>query len=151
MGSKRDELLGIIQIDNVFDLINYVSELNAGIRERNKILPPDKREKELNLSYILKRYEKMKRKEEIAEFREKHECKYCLYFDKPRRCMAADNCPIENEFDWKIKEEKRYIQCPRYEIEGPCPYGNEVGTCFGYCARDIVKEMKTKKVVTNEG
>ena len=26
-----------------------------------------------------------------------------------------------------------------------CPYGNDVGTCFGYCWKEILNEFKEKK------
>lgn len=133
-----------IKIDNMFDLITYVTELNADIRKRNKKLPADKHEKELNLSYILKRYEKLRRKEEIDQFREEHECKYCLYFEKPRRCMAVDRCPMDEETVLKKTEEKVGIKCPKYSGDKRCPYSNEAGTCFGFCTRDILEEFKNR-------
>ena len=28
---------------------------------------------------------------------------------------------------------------------GNCPYSNEVGTCFGFCMKDILKEQRERK------
>ena len=146
MGVKNNELKNI---ENVFDLIVYVSELNADIRKRNEQFPKGKQENELNLSYILKRYEMIKKKEEIAEFRELHECKYCMYFDKPRRCMAIDTCPIEGDFpNAKKADERPILKCPRYDKDAPCPYGNEAGTCFGFCTKEVIEEMKMKRMAS---
>ncbi|MBP3234956.1 MAG: hypothetical protein J6M65_11115 [Eubacterium sp.] len=142
MGVKQNDLKNI---DNIFDLITYVTELNNEIRQRNLENPDGKQEKELNLSYILKRYEKIKKKEEIKQFRELHECKYCLYFDKPRRCMAIDSCPIEGEFETSKKEEKPVLKCPKYDQDKTCPYANETGTCFGYCVKEVMKEIKKNR------
>ena len=146
MGVKNNELKNI---DNVFDLIMYVSELNADIRKRNEHFPKEKHEKELNLSYILKRYERIKKKEEIAEFRALHECKYCLYFEKPRRCMAIDTCPIEGDFPGsKQPDEKPVLKCPKYNQDVPCPYGNESGTCFGFCTKKVLEELKKSRTAS---
>ncbi len=142
MGVKQNDLKNI---DNIFDLISYVTELNMEIRKRNEECPDGEQEKELNLSYILKRYEKIKKQEEIQQFRELHECRYCLYFDKPRRCMAIDTCPIEGEFPNLKKPEKPKLRCPKYNHEKSCPYGNDVGTCFGFCAKEAMEEIKKAK------
>lgn len=142
MGVKKNDLK---QIENIFDLIKYVAELNAEIRQRNKERTDGKKEKELNLSYILKRYEKIRKQEEIAAFRELHECKYCLYFEKPRRCMAIDTCPIEGDFPNAKSDEKPVLRCPKYDKDSPCPYGNEVGTCFGFCTKKVIEDMKKKR------
>lgn len=147
MGVKRDDRFKDLNIEDKLDLIVYVTQLNAEIREKNKTLPKEEKEKELNLSYILKRYEKIKKKDEIKNFREDHDCKYCLYFEEPRRCMAVKHCPLDDvsKSDYRdVYEERKYITCPKYDKYKPCPYGNEVGNCFGYCARDIVKEIKQK-------
>ena len=77
------------------------------------------------------------------EFRKKHECKSCLYYSKFRTCIATLKCPLEMEIS-VIKKKK----CPMDE-DGLCPYGNDVGTCFGYCIRTILKEYK-ERVRRNE-
>ena len=34
--------------------------------------------------------------------------------------------------------------CHKDEI-GNCPYGNDVGTCFGFCMRAILQEQRERK------
>lgn len=150
MGVTIDEKLKDIKIDNIYDLILCVSEINEDIREQNKTRKSDEQEKELNLNYILNRYEKIKRKDEIKEFRELHECKYCLYFEKPRKCLAINRCPLDEGELWKLEgKKKNYLKCPKYDKNQPCLYANEVGTCFGFCALDILREIKKHKAGDN--
>ncbi len=35
-------------------------------------------------------------------------------------------------------------KCPKDTI-GNCPYGNDVGTCFGFCWQEILKEFRAKR------
>jgi hypothetical protein len=48
------------------------------------------------------------------------------------KCYIAKFCPVIEE---KITREK----CSK-DKEGNCPYGNEVGTCFGYCWKELLSK-----------
>ena len=88
------------------------------------------------------------RREEIREeFRRKHDCESCLYFKRPKRCPAEKACPL----DGKMSEGMIFaaIGCPK-DTEGGCPYGNSAGTCFGFCIKRILKEMRRAKEKRNE-
>lgn len=74
------------------------------------------------------------------EFRKKHNCKSCLYYSKTRRCIAELVCPLE--IDAEVLEKVR--TCPLEET-GICPYKNGVGTCFGFCLKQLIKEQKEGK------
>ena len=74
------------------------------------------------------------------EFRKKHNCKSCLYYSKTRKCSAELICPLE--IDAKLAVKLR--TCPLDE-SGTCPYGNEAGTCFGFCIKQILQEQKEGK------
>ena len=59
-------------------------------------------------------------------------------------CMKfrIDDKSAGKEFEEKKNVEK--IKCPK-DKEGNCPYGNEVGTCFGFCMQKIVNEFKEER------
>lgn len=74
------------------------------------------------------------------EFRKKHNCKSCLYYSKMQRCIAEQICPLEIDIDI----ETRRRTCPLDE-KGTCPYRNELGTCFGFCMKAILREQEERK------
>lgn len=84
-------------------------------------------------------------KEEKA-FREKYNCRNCSYYKKPRRCFAEKICPLEEgEIPRLVNKIKSKLpKCPKDKV-GDCPYGNENGTCFGFCWLDILKEYRERK------
>lgn len=81
-------------------------------------------------------------KEAVREYRRIHECKYCPYYERPRRCEGELHCLIEQELRKEENRSKKQNKkpCPHDE-EGGCPYANESGTCFGFCLQKILKEM----------
>lgn len=81
------------------------------------------------------------------EFRERHDCGNCLYFQRPRKCPAETVCPIETDLSHGMV--RAAIGCPK-DMEGGCPYGNSAGTCFGFCIKRILKEMRRAKEKRNE-
>ena len=74
------------------------------------------------------------------EFLKKHNCKSCLYYSKTRKCSAELICPLE--IDAKLAVKLR--ACPLDE-SGTCPYGNEAGTCFGFCYKLLMVEQNERK------
>ena len=48
---------------------------------------------------------------------------------------------LEVREDIKERESVEKTRCPK-DKEGNCPYGNEVGICFGFCMQKSVKEFK---------
>ena len=76
---------------------------------------------------------------DVKKFRKKHNCKSCLYYRRMKKCEAIGRCPLEI-IDIEKKEKKT---CPLDEI-GNCPYQNASGTCFGFCIRKLLQEMKTR-------
>jgi hypothetical protein len=126
---------------NEKELIQYVQKLNNEIEVKNKTRPPLEQEELYDINMVLKGFYQIQRKDEIKAFREIHECKFCLYFDKPRKCKAKDSCPLEKgvEIEKPIKAKK----CIRDEA-GNCPYGRAIEVCIGYCINDMVKEHRKK-------
>lgn len=43
-----------------------------------------------------------------------------------------------------MRQMEHRVSCPQDET-GDCPYGNDVGTCWGFCMRDILKEQRERK------
>ena len=133
-----------MKVESKQDLIKLVKRMNEDIEFKNITRPDNDKLEVLDLDYILKRYRTIKYNDDLKAFRKNHDCHYCLYFEKPRRCEAKKKCPLDsgNEFDEKEIVEK--IKCPK-DKEGNCPYGNEVGTCFGFCMQKIVNEFKEER------
>lgn len=76
----------------------------------------------------------------IKKFRKKHNCKSCLCHTKMKRCLAELVCPLDEDDKTKLTRKS----CPLDE-DGTCPYKNEVGTCFGFCMKKVVKEHEERK------
>lgn len=74
------------------------------------------------------------------EFRKKHNCKSCLYYAKTKRCRAELVCPLDREYRIEVIK----ISCP-LDVDGTCPYKNELGTCFGFCMKEIMREHEERK------
>ncbi len=77
-------------------------------------------------------------------FRKFHDCEYCHYYQKQRKCYAANRCPLEaGEFQKKEMVKQQF--CPK-DKERKCPFGNDAKTCFGFCWKEILSEFhKSKK------
>ncbi len=91
---------------------------------------------------MVRLYRKMMRRLKINEFRATYDCRHCYYFQQ-RLCKATEHCLME---DMALAEDEKddTARCLG-DTEGDCPYGNEVGTCFGFCMRDILAEMRERK------
>ena len=133
-----------VEIENKEQFMELVKQLNLDIAFRNTTRSGAEKEPLLNLEYLLKRYHKIKAREEKNALRKLHDCDYCLYYEKPRRCYATKQCPMEMEKRIMKKEEVKQPTCQR-DKEGNCPYGNAVGTCFGFCFQEILAEFHGNK------
>jgi len=125
------------------DLIDLVQKINDDIEFQNLINKDGEKKELLDVKYLLKRYRTIKRRDSVKEFRLKHDCANCLYYEKPRRCEARDYCFLDED-DMVEPEVSVKVKCHK-DKEGNCPYGNEVGTCFGFCLRKILEEHQDKK------
>lgn len=131
-----------IKINSKEELIALVNEINVDIEFANITRPKDEQEKPLDLDYILKRYKGIEARNYTKRFKEKHDCKNCFYYKRPRRCFETLRCPLDDVLLDKSHAKK--IKYPK-NCEGNCLYGNEVGTCFGFCYKKILKEIKEAK------
>lgn len=122
--------------------IGMIDSINLKIKISNKGKPKSEQEEYLNKEYLLNRYRKIRRKQEIQEFRELHECKYCTRYRGTDSCKAVDRCPFDDEYHADYKVEDRY--CSKHP-DGRCPYAGENGTCVGFCMLDILNVMGKQK------
>lgn len=87
----------------------------------------------------------------LREFRSTHDCKCCMYYQTDK-CKADMQCYLEKT----ERNEHSALQAMRIKKgcltkEGKeCPYGNEVGTCFGFCMIKILEEMKENETKQEE-
>lgn len=63
-------------------------------------------------------------------------------FDMNERCPVKKHCPMDDEKEPKGFPKK--FRCPRDSV-GNCPYGNEVGTCFGPCWLKVLEEHRKRR------
>ena len=76
-------------------------------------------------------------KSEKRKFRVALDCYHCRYRNL-KQCPAVVSCPLDMT---RITNKRRELKCPRDETND-CPYGNEAGTCFGFCWREILRDFK---------
>ncbi len=124
--------------------VKLVNQLNQDIEFRNSTKSKTEQEQLLNLTYLLKRYRKIKMLENKKVFREIYDCEYCLYYEKPRRCPATPRkgCPLEKGIP--VKEREKLPCCPN-DRKGNFPYANEAATCFGFCYQKILSEFYKRR------
>ena len=77
-------------------------------------------------------------KSERRKFREANDCYHCRYYNF-KKCPAVKSCPLD--MSGRLAFKRREPKCPRDETDD-CPYGNDAGTCFGFCWREILKDFK---------
>ena len=85
-------------------------------------------------------------KQLLREYRNEHDCAYCLYY-KTVKCDSNFRCYLEEEQTMQhdiLEAHKIKKGCVAKDGKA-CPYGNEVGTCFGYCWKEILNEYEEKK------
>ena len=89
---------------------------------------------------------KSTRKILLQQYRDKHDCTYCMYY-KTDKCDSNFRCYLEET----ERNEHSSLQAMRIrkgcltETGKECPYGNDVGTCFGVCMRKILDELKENR------
>lgn len=88
----------------------------------------------------------LKIKERIAEdkinnYRIKHNCKECYLF-KNNECKANGYCRFDKQR--RLVYKSKINGCPHNNNE-PCCFANEVGTCFGFCYKDQLRESHSKE------
>lgn len=136
--------LSNVKIDREEKLIELVNQMNKEIAFHNRTKSKEEKKPLLDSGYILKRYRRIKFREDVKVFRTLHDCEYCHYFQKPRRCRAANRCPLEEGKDVQKNEMVNQKICPK-DKEGKCPYSNDVETCFGFCWKEILSEFHKNK------
>ncbi len=128
------------QIHSKEDLAWLVNHINAEISCLNQTLAKKEKLEHMNLDMILKHYDKMEISRARNEFRIAHDCYYCLYWSGANRCKAEKYCPLD---DGEELEKPKQPTCSK-DLEMTCTYGNEVGTCFGFCMKEIITELQQK-------
>ena len=118
--------------------------INSEIELINSVVPEDGRIEYLDQQFLLQIFDKIKYRMEREAFRKKYGCLDCLYYEKPRRCFETKYCPLEDGEEPKKTEQLPKPRCPN-DIKGDCPYGNEIGTCFGFCWQEILSEHRERK------
>ena len=128
-----------VNINSEEDLIEFVNNLNIEIGFANKTRSKKEQQHILDLNYLLMKYRKIKSKEGAKDFRVQHDCKCCLYYERPRSCFETEKCPLDKDKKFKlILNPKKCIR----DKDGNCPYGRVIETCIGYCMKDIVEEHR---------
>ena len=85
----------------------------------------------------------------MYRFREKHECIKCLRYQWPRTCFETRKCPFDDGAKTKEILVVKQPTCPK-DLKGNCPYGNEVGTCFGHCYQNKHKSYSGNTIEESE-
>lgn len=124
-----------ITVNSEKEFLELIDQINTDIEFDNYFKKDKPAEELLDKKYLIGRYRALVAKEQRKSFREEHDCKYCLYYEN-KSCKANKVCPIEEQ---ENRREPEKIRCPK-DKEGNCPYGNDVGTCFGFCWKKILEE-----------
>ncbi len=80
-------------------------------------------------------------RDKIEIFRQKHDCKECYLF-KNNECKANGYCRFDKQR--RLVYKSKINGCPHNNNE-PCCFANEVGTCFGFCYKDQLRESHSKE------
>lgn len=138
-----------ITINSEEDFLKLIEQINTDIEFDNYFKKDKPAEKLLDKKYLITRYRALAAKEKRKSFREEHDCKYCLYYEN-KSCKADRVCPIEVQEKAENNRKPEKAKCSK-DKEGNCPYGNDVGTCFGFCWRKILDEhYETKNKAKKE-
>lgn len=123
---------------------NIVCCINSEIERINSAMPEGGRMEYLDQQFLLQTFDKIKYRMEREAFRKKYGCLDCFFHEKPRRCFATRDCPLVEGGELRKREQLPKPRCPN-DIQGDCPYGNETGTCFGFCWQEILSEHRERK------
>lgn len=126
-----------VEVGSVEEFEVLIDQLNTDIEFSNYFSRDKEKEELLDKRELVKRYKQIVKRDKAKEFKEKYECHYCFYYAKPRRCFATEVCPLEKGIQIKEKSRNKKPRCPKDKI-GNCSLGNEVGTCFFFCYKDIL-------------
>lgn len=127
-----------ISVKNEEEFLQLIRQLNTDTDISDYFQMDKLAEGLLDEKSLLGRYKTLTYREQRKEFREVHDCLFCLYYEN-KSCKAKKKCPmVVQEEKEKLKEVEK-IRCPK-DKEGNCPYGNESGTCFGFCWKNILKD-----------
>lgn len=87
----------------------------------------------------------------LRQYRKEHDCSYCLYY-RTEKCDANMKCYLEetDKFEYSELQDMRIAKGCLSEDGIECPYGNEVGTCFGFCMTKILEEMRKNETKQEE-
>lgn len=143
--------LSDVKVNSEEEFLELIREINTDKEFDNYFKKDKPAEKLLDEKYLIGRYRALIAKEERKTFREEHDCKYCMYYEN-KSCKACTTCPLEED-EKREKESRRGSVKPRCskDEEGNCPYGNDIGTCFGFCWKTILEEhYEVRKKVIKE-
>ena len=132
-----------VPISSREELVAYIEETNGEIMAYNRGKPEEEQKALLRLDEELKKYEEKCRKREIRRFRQAHHCYDCERYRHKGVCLAMDSCIYDMA---GIRPADRKMECPKDDT-GHCPYANDSGTCFGFCIRQALKEVKEMKAM----
>ena len=132
-----------ISVNSEEEFLQLIREINTDIEFKNYFQKDKPAEELLDEKYLLSRYKVLAFREARKEFREEHDCQYCMYFEN-KSCKANKKCPLDEQEEQEKHKKPEKPKCPK-DKEGNCPYGNESGTCFGFCWKDILKEYEEKR------
>ena len=120
------------------DLRLYIESENKKIRLYNQGKPKEEQKPLLNADSLFDHYDTYIHREEVKRFRRKHHCYDCDRYGKNGTCSGRDSCMFD------VNDGHAALMkgiCPK-DTTGHCPYGNESGTCFGFCIKKALEEVK---------
>ena len=117
---------------------------DAGMRNEHGKDNSETVRKERLEQFLLPLFDKIKYRMEKETPRKKRKCLNCLYYEKQQQCFATKHCSLEDDAEPKKQVQVLRQRCPKDKI-GNCPYGNESGTCFGFCWQEILSEHRERK------
>ncbi len=132
-----------MKVESYMQFKELVNKLNREIEEANALVSEEERRELLDEEYLLRRYQEISSRVRREAFIDRYDCKRCLHYEKFLECMKTEQCLLE-KYEKTAQWWKKQKKCSK-DKDGTCPYGNEVGTCFGFCMRDILSEMQERK------
>ena len=133
-----------VNIKNEKELIAYARRKNRRIRTYNKKHPNELSMEELDIMLLRRLYRERLvsgEKNRMKAFMKMYECRDCAEIELIEECFKNQKCKYAEVNDVQKFQKPR---CPNDET-GNCPYGNESGTCFGICYREILQEFTERR------
>ena len=138
-----------VSIKSEKELVAYARRKNRRIRTYNKKHPNDSQMEELDITLLRRLYRERVVSDERNRkraFMKKYDCRDCLEIELIEECFKNQKCKYAEVNDVQKAKKPR---CPHDET-GNCPYGNESGTCFGFCYREILQEFTERRRNQND-